>query len=77
MDGEAEHRCAEPRAFAAHDIRAPRPRWRALIGWLRANREDVGQEGLLVGRTLLVTPRTRPRGEDAAAQDAAAQDDAA
>jgi hypothetical protein len=77
MEGEGEHRRAEPCASAAQDERAPRPRWRSVVGWLRAEREDLEQEGLLVGRTLRVTPRTRARDENAAVPDAAAQDDAA
>jgi hypothetical protein len=47
-----------------------RPRWRAVVGLLLGDREDIDQEGLLNGRTLVAPP---PRFRRAADEEAAAE----
>jgi hypothetical protein len=52
-----------------------RSRWRAVVGLLLGDREDVDQEGLLNGRTLVAPPpRFRRDADEEAARERRALD---
>jgi hypothetical protein len=51
---------------AMHEDRE-RSRWRAVVGLLLGDREDVDQEGLLNGRTLVAPPPRFHRDADGGA----------
>ncbi len=65
MDGQGDGREAdnEPRGFLPRAGAAASP-WRRARGWLFGDRADIGQEGLLVERTLVLAPRRMARDDD-------------